>query len=160
MSVTGMAPSATRGGSSRWLLLSSLALNLFFIGITISFLIRTPPPSSWDRNVFVRFERMAATLPPADAEVLMSQIAADRPAIEAAQAAYRDAQTTYRNALRAEPFDAAALRNAMVQSRAARQAYDETIQNAIAATAAKMSTDGRQGVADWPPRRRSTSNQK
>ena len=155
-----MTPSATRGSSSRWLLLGSLALNLFFVGVAISFLVRTPPQPSWDRNVFVRFERMAATLPPADSRLFLDQIAADRPAIEAAQTAYRDAQTNYRDALRAEPFDAAALRNAMVQSRAARQAYDETIQNAIAATAAKMSTDGRRGVADWPPRRRSTSNQK
>ena len=160
MSVAQTATSASRGGSRRWLLLASLALNLFFIGIAISVLIRTPPPSSWDRNVFVRFERMAATLPPPDAEVLMSQITADRPAIEAAQTNYRTAQQTFRDALRAEPFDAEALRSAMAQSRAARQAYDEAIQNAIAATAAKMSTAGRQGVADWPPRRRSTSNKK
>ncbi len=66
VSVAGMAPSATRSGSSRWLLLGSLALNLFFVGVAISFLVRTPPQPTWDRNVFVRFERMAATLPPAD----------------------------------------------------------------------------------------------
>jgi len=155
-----MSSSVTRSGRSRWLLLGSLALNLFFVGVAISLLVRTPPAPSWDRNVFVRFERMAATLPPADGELLLKQIATDRPAIEAAQTAYRDAQQTFRATLRAEPFDAAALRNAMAQSRAARQAYDLSIQNAIAATAEKLSTAGRQGVADWPPRRRTASNER
>ena len=59
--------SFTERRSSRWLLLGSLALNLFFIGVAIAMAIRGPvPPPTWDRNVFVRAERIAATLPPSD----------------------------------------------------------------------------------------------
>ena len=51
--------SATERGSSRWLLLGSLALNLFFVGVAIAMAVRAPAPSYWDRNVFVRVERLA-----------------------------------------------------------------------------------------------------
>ena len=71
--------------SSRWLLLGSLALNLFFVGIAIAMLVRSPAPSYWDRNVFVRVERLAATLPPADADILRGEIQANRAAIEIAE---------------------------------------------------------------------------
>jgi uncharacterized membrane protein len=77
--------------SSRWLLLGSLALNLFFVGIAIAMLVRSPAPSYWDRNVFVRVERLAATLPPADADILRGEIQANRAAIESTQSAYHSA---------------------------------------------------------------------
>jgi hypothetical protein len=89
---------------------------------------------------------------------LRGQIAADRAAIEATQATYRAAQETVRESLRREPFDAGALRAAMAQSRAARQAYDQTIQGAVADIAPQMSSAGRLAVANWPPGRRSASN--
>ena len=63
MSIAHALPAVTRG-SSRWLLLGSLALNLFFVGIAVAMAIRAPAPSYWDRNVFVRVERLAAPLPP------------------------------------------------------------------------------------------------
>jgi len=56
-----LAPAAMTRGSSRWLLLGSLALNLFFIGIAISLAVRpapAPAPTSWDPDVFVRMERI------------------------------------------------------------------------------------------------------
>lgn len=80
MSVAHAFPTVERG-SSRWLLLSSLALNLFFVGVAIAMAVRAPAPSYWDRNVFVRVERLAATLPPADADILRGQINANRAAI-------------------------------------------------------------------------------
>ena len=72
-------------GSPRWLLLSSLALNLFFVGVAIAMAIRAPAPSYWDPNMFVRVERLAATLPPADADILRGQINARHAAIADAQ---------------------------------------------------------------------------
>jgi uncharacterized membrane protein len=159
MSIAQFAPTAMRG-SSRWLLLGSLAVNLFFIGVVIAMAIRAPAPSVWDRNVFVRIERMTATLPPADATALRNQIATDRAAIEATQTAYRASQETVREKLRQEPFDAAALRAGMAQSRAARQAYDQTVHGAVATAAAQMSPAGRSAMADWPPGRRTASNQR
>ena len=91
MSIAQAFPAMDRP-SSRWLLLGSLALNLFFVGIAIAMMVRAPAPSYWDRNVFVRVERLAATLPPADADILRGEINANRAAIENAQAAYHAAQ--------------------------------------------------------------------
>lgn len=159
MSVAQLAPAMTRG-PTRWLLLGSLALNLFFIGVAVAMAVRGPPQSAWDRNVFVRYERMAASLPPTDAALLRGQIAADRAAIEAAQTQYRARQETVRETLRREPFDAEALRTAMAQSRAARQTYDVAIQGAVAVTAPQMSSAGRRAVADWPPGRRTASKER
>jgi uncharacterized membrane protein len=148
----------TERRSARWLLLGSLAVNLFFIGIGIAMLIRGPaPPSTWDRNVFVRVERIAATLPPADADVLRGAISSTQPALEKAQTDYRAAQDQIRETLRTEPFSSDAMRAAMSKTRAARQTFDQVVQGAFADAAAKMSPSGRQALAAWPPGRDSTS---
>ncbi len=153
MSIAQLVPSMTRG-SSRWLLLGSLALNLFFIGAAIALAIRPPAPApAWDRDVFVRIERIAASLPLDDAVILRGQIAANRDGIESAQAKHRSAQNIIREVLRAEPFDANALQAAMANTRAARQAFDQAVQGVFAGSAAQMSQSGRQALADWPPGR-------
>ena len=150
--------SFTERRSSRWLLLGSLALNLFFIGVAIAMAIRGPvPPPTWDRNVFVRAERIAATLPPTDADVLRGAINGNKQALETAQTDYRAAQDGIRAALRAEPFKQDDLRAAMTKTRGARQAFDQLLQGAFADAAAKMSPAGRQALAAWPPGRNSPS---
>ena len=154
MSIAQLAPSMTRG-ASRWLLLGSLALNLFFVGVALAMAIRAPAPSYWDRDVFVRVERLAAALPPADAEILRDRIKTNRETIERAQTKYRSAQNTIRQALRREPFDAEAMRAAMAETRTARQTYDQAIQGVYADAAAQMSSAGRNALADWPPSRKS-----
>jgi uncharacterized membrane protein len=159
MSVAQAFPSVTRG-SSRWLLLASLALNLFFLGVAIAMAVRAPVPSYWDRNVFVRVERMTAALPPKDAEVVRGQINANHAAIDAAQNKYHQARERIHDVLRQEPFDAAALRAAMADTRAARQNFDQTVQGVFASAAAQMSPPGRSALADWPPGRKSTSNRR
>ena len=157
MSVAHAAPAAARGGT-RWLLLGSLALNLFFIGIAVAMAIRAPAPPTWDRNVFVRVERLAATMPAADAEILRGEVGAKRPRLETAQAQYRAGQDEIRQQMRAEPFDPDRLRAAMARTRAARQNFDQFLQDMFADAATKMSPAGRRAVADWPPRRKSASN--
>jgi uncharacterized membrane protein len=153
MSIAQAVPTMDRG-SSRWLLLGSLALNLFFLGVAIAMAVRAPAPSYWDRNVFVRVERLAATLPPADADILRSRINASRPAIEDAQTAYHTAQDQIHEVLRQEPFDVEAMRAAMAKTRAGRQAFDQTIQGVFAGVAASLSPAGRQALANWPPGRK------
>ena len=157
MTIAQLAPSSMSRGSTRWLLLGSLALNLFFVGVAIAMAIRAPAPPTWDRNVFVRVERLAATLPPADADLLRGGINADRKQIEEAQAQYRGAQDEIRAILRQEPFDAAAMRAAMAKTRAARQNFDQNLQGVFADAAAKMSPAGRHALADWPPNRKSAN---
>lgn len=157
MSSAAMTPAASARIAPRWLLLSSLALNLFFVGIAIAMAVRAPAPPSWDRNVFVRVERLAATLPAADAAVLRGAIDADRQALETAQTEYHSAQDEIRQALRRQPFNLDAMRAAMTKSRAARQNFDQILQGIFASAASKMSQAGRQAMADWPPGRKSAS---
>jgi len=158
MSVAQLAPSVPSHGSSRWLLLGSLALNLFFVGVALAMAIRGPAAPAWDRNVFVRVERIAATLPPPDADLLRSQIASNREAIEDAQTKYRTAQDAIRDTLRKDPFDPAEMRAAMAKTRTARQNFDQTVQSVFAGLAGQMSPAGRHALADWPPGRKSASN--
>jgi uncharacterized membrane protein len=156
MTIAQYAPAVTRG-SSRWLLLGSLALNLFFIGVALAVVVRAPAAPAWDRNVFVRVERVASTLPPADADLLRGQINANRQLIEDSQARYRAAQDQIRATLRQEPFDVEALRAVMAKTRAARQSFDQVIQGVFAFSASQMSPAGRSALADWPPGRKTTS---
>jgi len=154
MSIAQFAPSSISRGSTRWLLLGSLALNLFFVGVAVAMAIRSPAPPAWDRNVLVRVERIAATLPPADADLLRSQITANRETIEDAQTKYRTAQDSIRTTLRQDPFDPAEMRAAMAKTRAARQNFDQVIQGVFAGLAPQMSPAGRHALADWPPGRK------
>jgi uncharacterized membrane protein len=157
MTIAQYAPAIARG-SSRWLLLGSLALNLFFVGVALAVVVRAPTTPAWDRNVFVRVERIAATLPPADADLLHGQIQANRQLLEDSQTQYRSAQDQIRASLRREPFDVEAMRAAMAKTRAARQSFDQVIQGVFAFSASQMSPAGRSALADWPPGRKTTSN--
>jgi len=157
MSVAQFAPAALRRGSSRWLLLGSLALNLFFVGIAVAMAIRAPAPPTWDRDVFVRVERIAATLPAADADILRGQLSTRRQALEDAQHQFFTARGQIHAALRADPFSADDMRAAMSKTRAARQNFDQTLQGIFADAASKMSKAGRSALADWPPNRKSAS---
>ena len=58
--------SSPGSATPRWLLLGSLALNLFFIGVAIAFVIRTPAPAApADRSDAARIERLVAADPAA-----------------------------------------------------------------------------------------------
>jgi uncharacterized membrane protein len=159
MSIAQAIPTATQG-SPRWLLLGSLALNLFFIGVAVAMAMRAPAPSYWDPNVFVRVERLAATLPAADADILRGQIKTNHGAIEETQAKYHSARARIHDLLRQEPFDVDAMRAAMAQTRAARLTFDQTIQGVFADIAAKISPAGRQALANWPPGRRPATDKR
>ena len=154
------APAAASRGSARWLLLVSLALNLFFVGVVVAIAIRAPSTPARERDFFVRIDRLAATLPPADADLLRGGIKTSRAVIEDAQTKYRTAQDGIRDTLRQDPFDPAAMQAAMAKSRAARQNFDQVVQGVFASTAAQMSSAGRHAVADWPPGRKTTSNER
>lgn len=146
--------------SSRWLLLTSLALNLFFIGVGGALLLPNDnvdvasQTARNERSVATRIERIAATLPSADAERLRSAYQARRDEIDGTRAAYRDRQDDVRAALRAHPFDLDALKAAMADMRAARQAFDRKIHDFFAQQASEMSPAGRQKLAERPASRR------
>src|SRR3974390_110266 len=103
------------GGRLRWLLLGSLALNLFFVGAAgaVAFRYSSETPltnvTHLGHNFTDRLDRIAATLPPADAEILQQQISEDSIKVAAAQANLRLSREDVRKALRAMPFDQGAL---------------------------------------------------
>jgi uncharacterized membrane protein len=142
--------------SSRWLLIGSLALNLFFIGTIVSLVARTyvmpPQPAATDRprTAAARIERLAAPLPAADAEKLRAAFRARAGAAEGARDALNKTYERAQAALRAEPFDAAALRAALAEARSVRPAYDQVMQEILVSGASAMSPDGRVKLADWP----------
>jgi uncharacterized membrane protein len=143
-------PALARRTGSRWLLLGSLALNLFFVGVALALAIRAPaPPTRWDPNVFVRIDRLAATLPAADAGVLKGMIAANHAAIENTQDRYHAARDEIRATLRQNPFKVEDMRAAMAKTRTARQSFALVIQGVFADAAAKISPAGRLALADW-----------
>jgi uncharacterized membrane protein len=149
--------SGTPRRRARWLLLGSLALNLFFLGIAVAMLVRGPPPSPphWrHHNVFERVDRLADALPPADGKIVRDAMNSHHAAIAKAQEEFHDARNAIRATLRQQPFKEDAMRAAMAKMRAARQSFDELIQGVFADAAAKMSTAGRQALADWPRSRR------
>lgn len=157
MSVARFAPADIRRGSSRWLLLGSLALNLFFVGIAVAMAVRAPAPPTWDHNVFVRVDRIAATLPAPDADLLRGEINAHKTALQAAQSQYFTAREQIHEVLRSDAFRVEDMRTAMVKTRAARQNFDQIVQGIFADAAVKMSHAGRLALADWPPNRKSAS---
>jgi hypothetical protein len=153
--------SAGEDRSARWILLVSLGLNLFFIGAGGALAARhyladaTVAAARLDRSVAARIERLAATLPPADGDILRAEYRVNAVAVDGARAAYRNAQDEVRAILRAEPFAPEAMRVAMGRTRVARQGFDQLLQDVIAAAAARMTAAGRNKLADWPRGQRS-----
>lgn len=154
MSIAGLSVS---GGarSSHWLLLASLALNLFFIGAGGALLFQgagfggNPTEPVIDRSVAGRIERIAATLPRADGDSLRATYQANRRELDEANTRYRKLQDEVRAALRAQPFSEDALRAAMADMQSARQDYDRRLQDFFARVAGEISPGGRQKLADW-----------
>ena len=152
-------PKMEGGARLRWLLLGSLALNLFFVGAAgaVAFRYSSPVPLATvariDHSLAGRLDRIAASLPPADAVLLRTQLRVEAVKVAAAQADLRLSQEDVRKSLRAQPFDADAMRTAMAENRAARENFDQVLHNTIASAAAKMSLVGRTKLADWPAER-------
>ena len=145
--------------SSRWLLIGSLALNLFFVGtigaLALRHVMMAPArqaETERPRTAAARLERLAAPLPAADAEKLRTAFRARAAEAESARDALNRAYERVQAALRAQSFDAAQLRAAMADARATRPLYELVMQDILAAGAAGMSPEGRARLAEWPPR--------
>ena len=149
MSVAQTMPAMSRASGSRWLLLGSLALNLFFVGVAIAMAVRAPAPSRWDPDVFVRVERLSAALPAADATLVRETMKTNHAAIAAAQTNYHAARDEIRASFRLDPFKPDIMRAAMAKTRDARQAYDQAIQGVFADLAPQLSSAARHTLADW-----------
>ena len=149
--------------SSRWLLVGSLALNLFFIGTLGALAVRhyvlptQPAATERPRTAAARIDRLAAPLPAADAEKLRAAFRAREAPAESARDTLNRAFERMQAALRAQPFDPAQLRTALADVRMARPAYEQVMQEIYLAGASAMSPEGRIKLADWPPPRSTTN---
>jgi uncharacterized membrane protein len=139
---------------AHWLLLGSLALNLFFVGAAgaVAYRYSSPVPLTTVSRVDLigRLNHVADTLPPGDADIMRAQLRADEEKIVAARADVRLSRDDVRRSLRAEPFDADAMRKAMTANHAARERFDRVVHDMLASAASKMSLVGRTKLADWP----------
>lgn len=154
-------PKVEGGAHVRWLLTGSLALNLFFVGAAgaVAYRYSSPVPLATvariDHSLAGRLDRIATSLPPADAVFLRTQLRHEAVKVATAQADLRLSQEDVRKALRAQPFDAEAMRAAMAENRAARENFEQILHDTIASAAAQMSLVGRTKLADWPAERAS-----
>lgn len=149
--------------SSRWLLVGSLALNLFFIGTLGALALRhyvmpaQQTAAERPRTAAARIERLAAPLPVADADKLRIAFRAREGAAEGARDTLNRAFERVQAALRAQPFEPAQLRAALAEVRAVRPAYEQAMQEIYLAAAITMSAEGRARLADGPSPRPNTS---
>lgn len=146
--------------SSRWLLIVSLALNLFFIGTaaTLAFrhYVKPAQPAGTlipARTAAARIERLAAPLPAADAEKLRASFRQQESAAEAARTTLNKTLDNLQATLRKQPYDPAELRAALAQIRTTRPAYEALMAEIYSRGVDAMSPEGRTKLADWPPPR-------
>jgi uncharacterized membrane protein len=148
-----MLPKIQGSAYARWLLPVSLALNVCFVGAAsaVAYRYTGEVPLSVVELINYgardRLDRVAAALPPSDAQVMRAEIHADEERVAAAQADLRLTQEEARDTLRAEPFNADALRSAMQRVQVARDHYHVVLQQVLEAAAPKMSMVGRNKLA-------------
>jgi uncharacterized membrane protein len=153
MSISANAGSA---GRTRYLLLGSLALNLFFIGAggAVALQHSSSPPLQpvvgIRNNMAQRLDAVIASLPADDAKIMRAELKTDAAQLAQAETDLRLAKETVRSKLRAEPYDPAAGRKALAQTSVARERFFQVLHDAVASATAKMSPAGRQALADWP----------
>src|SRR6202021_349049 len=139
-----LLPKLDGAGRLRWLFVTSLVLNVFFVGAAGAVAFRyggagTVPLSNVaqiNRDVANRLNEIAASLPAADAEVMRAELRANAEKVASAQADLRLSREDLRDNLRAEPFDASALRTAMAANRTARENF-ELVLNGVRVTGAR-----------------------
>jgi hypothetical protein len=158
--ISALSIATAEDRTSRRIVLWSLAMNLFFIGLVAALVVRlsiAPPAlAPIDRSANGRIERIAAILPAADAEVIRAEYRAKAAPVDAARDEFERSVDAIRETFRAEPYDIEATRVSMAEARARRQKFDLLLHDIIASAANKMSFAGRQKLADWSPPGRNT----
>jgi uncharacterized membrane protein len=135
--------------------LLSVALNLFFIATAATLIARSylAPPAeitvTIDRGAGARIERIAATLPPADAEIMRAAYRDNAAKLDAARAEVERAVAEIRESFRAQPYDMERTRRAMAEARVQHQHFIELLHDEIAQAAARMSPAGRAKLAEY-----------
>src|SRR5258706_410144 len=101
----------------RWAFLASLAVNVFFIGVSATHAVRNQIETQGHFKPGLRLDAMVATLPADDGAKLRAALDADMDKVSAAVTAYRAAQAMARAALQADTLDQGALDSALADIR-------------------------------------------
>lgn len=155
-----LSANAKSSAHVRYLLVGSLALNLAFVGAAGAVAYRhvsavpMQPVIGLNHSVTQRMDQMVAILPADDAKVMRAVLRTDAAQLAAAETQMRVSHETLRNKLRAEPYDPAAVREALAETSAARDRFFQLLEDVITSATAQMSLAGRQTLANWPPRPR------
>jgi hypothetical protein len=159
--ISALSIATAEDRTSRRIVLWSLGLNLFFIGLVAALFVRlyVAPPAAApiDRSANGRIERIAATLPPADAEIIRAEYRAKAGPVDAAREEFERDVDAIRQTFRGEPYSIGATHLAMAEARAAHQKFEILLHEIIASAANKMTPAGRRKLADWSPTGRNTS---
>jgi len=136
----------------RWLLVGSLALNLFLIGVVAAYQLRGAVPSA-QPSTQLRIEQIAETLPKADADRLEAVFRSRAAELSEYTTAIRRSQDRQRDGFRAQPYDPKPVEDAMAATRFNHDAAKRVIHEVILEAAAQMSPAGRAKLAEWaaPP---------
>ena len=135
----------------RWGLGASVAVNIFLIALIVSHLVgHRHGDKRWVSGM--RIDTLASTLPTADGDKLRAALQAHGDIATAVDDLHA-AQDKVRGLLRTEPFDPAALRQAMSEVQARHQLVEGKIHDLIVGVAGQMSAEGRAKLAEWPRRR-------
>lgn len=140
----------TTANRMRWLLVTSLALNLFLGGLFAGQWLAESDDGPWrhGQSVRLRFGTMLDSLPPATREMAHQVMERHRPATRAAFQKLRQARAEVSAALAAEPFKPEALDAAFTAYREASAAAHLELQRAMAEVAAKLPPEARKTMAE------------
>ena len=138
-------------------MLLSVALNLFFIAVAGTMIARSylAPASApeltitIDRSAGARIERIATTLPPADAAIMRAAYRDNAATLDLARAEVDRAVEVMKNSFRAKPYDVDGSRAMMADTRAKYLRFLAMLHDAIAIAAGKMSPEGRAKLAEY-----------
>lgn len=134
-------------------LFASVVVNVLLISAVTTQVLSDSSFRSYNRSPEARVERLAKKLPEADAQKLRDAFAAHAGELPAARAEMKAARDSFRQALRAEPFDPAALEKSLAAIDTARAHLKQIMRSAVFGAAAEMSADGRARLAEHRRRR-------
>lgn len=149
-------------------LLASVGLNLFLLGTMVPRWLGPNPPHP-DKMImagpegpggplgpgapFFAMRRMLDDLPEADAKILKDHFGSDMEKFTDKARSFRDRIDRLRDLMRADPFDAPALRAELESAAAERVGMEKAQTDAIVEVLGKLSPEGRRRLADIRPPR-------
>ncbi len=128
-----------------WALPLSLAVNVFLVAVIAVHLWHRPPGPPGPHHLA---DEIARFLPPGDADTLRTAFASEPVLQRDPGPAMRSNMARVREALRADPFDPAALAAALEEGHEDRDAGDRAVGRALLKAAIAMSPEGRRVLAE------------